>query len=169
MKYEHERKNQLDFRWSDPPLQVALIEPKIPPNTGNIARLCAATGSRLHLVEPLGFEVSDSKLKRAGLDYWESVDIHHHKNGDAFQESVSDRCFLFTTAASESLYEQSFLPGDVLVFGDEPSGLSEHWLEAYPDRLVQIPIRTDHVRSLNLANCVAIAVYEALRQFQSRD
>ena len=165
MKHTHARKGQLPFDWSEPPLRVVLVEPQIPPNTGNVARLCAATGTRLHLVEPMGFPIDDAKLKRAGLDYWDSVVMSVHPSFDDFLRSAAPpRFFLFTTRASRSYLSVKYQPGDTLVFGSETHGLPDSLLEQYPDQVVGIPIRTDHVRSLNLSSAVAVAVYEALRQ-----
>ena len=160
-------KPELPFRWPDPPFRVALVEPEIPPNTGNIARLCAATGSPLHLVEPLGFRLTDHAVQRAGLDYWDAVEIIRHMNFEAFRESVGPaRLLLFSTKGKRSYLDAAYRPGDVLVFGSEHQGLSEEILNAYPDQVFGIPIRTDKVRSLNLANAVSIVLYEALRQAQ---
>ncbi len=155
----------MTFPWPDPPLRVVLVEPEIPPNTGNIARTCAATGAILHLIEPLGFTLNDAQLKRAGLDYWDSVAVKPHASFDAFLESAgTPRCWLFTTGAKTSLFDARFAPGDALVFGPETRGLSDTLLARYPDRQLGIPIRADHVRSLNLSTAVGIALYEALRQ-----
>ena len=163
----HTRTFDLPFHWPDAPLHVVLVEPEIPPNTGNIARLCAATGSPLHLVEPLGFRLTDGAMKRAGLDYWDRVDLHRHRDWDAFIESVDPaRFFLFSTAGRRSLYDQTFAPGDCLVFGSETRGLPDALLARWPDRVVGVPMRPGGVRSLNLANTVAIALYEGLRQQQ---
>jgi tRNA (cytidine/uridine-2'-O-)-methyltransferase len=158
-------RRQIEWHWPSPPLSVALIHPEIPPNTGNVARLCAATGTILHLVEPLGFRITDRELKRAGLDYWPHVDKVVHANLEAFVAAMSGRrLHLFSTTGARSLYEVAFQPGDVLVFGRESAGLPESMLRASPDQVVNIPQRLDHVRSLNLSTSVGIAVYEALRQ-----
>ena len=155
----------VDFRWPVPALEVALVHPEIPPNTGNIARLCAATGSHLHLVEPLGFRLTDRDLKRAGLDYWPHVTKTVHPSLDEFLNYLAGKRFhLFSTSGSTSLFHARFQPGDVLVFGSESSGLSPTLLGAHPDRVVNLPQRLDHVRSLNLSTAVGISVYEALRQ-----
>ena len=155
----------MPFPWPDPPFQVVLVEPEIPPNTGNIARLCAATGTALHLVEPLGFKITAPALKRAGLDYWDSVLIGRHPSFDAYLETVRPRrFFLFSTGAKTSLFDAQFERGDALVFGCETRGLTSTLLEAHPDRVLGIPVRVDHVRSLNLSSAAAIALYEALRQ-----
>jgi tRNA (cytidine/uridine-2'-O-)-methyltransferase len=140
-----------------------LVEPEIPPNTGNVARLCAATGSRLHLVHPLGFEVSEKAVRRAGLDYWHLVDVSEHAELAAFESNVPGRRFLFSGTATRSYLDVSFAPGDLLVFGRESVGLPARYLEERSADLVGIPM-PGAVRSLNLANAVAIALYEALRQ-----
>lgn len=152
---------------SKPNLHIVLIEPEIPNNTGNIGRTCVGTESSLHLVEPLGFEISDSKLKRAGLDYWGSLRLHRHKNLDAWKSTIADwsRVFFFSTKATKSLYEVQFLPEDVLVFGKETKGLDPSLIDANLDRTLCIP-QPGPVRSLNLATAVAIANYEALRQIK---
>ena len=155
------------------PLNIVLVEPEIPPNTGNIARLCAATCARLHLVEPLGFRIDEQAVRRAGLDYWPLVSLATHRNYAAAraQLTLADpnaRHFLFTGKAARSYLDVSFRPGDVLVFGKESCGLAPELLEAHRDELVAIPT-IGPVRSLNLANAVAIALYEALRQIGELD
>lgn len=143
---------------------VVLVEPEIPQNTGNIARTCAATGSRLHLVRPLGFEVSDKYLKRAGLDYWQYVDIKYWDSFDELYSSYSSSNFyFFTTKGRKRHSDASFKVGDFLVFGKETKGLPEELLIKHPEECLRIPMLGD-LRSLNLSNSVAIAVYEALRQ-----
>ncbi len=145
------------------PFHVVLVEPEIPPNTGAIARTCAATGSPLHLVGPLGFSIDEHAVRRAGLDYWNLVDIHRHESFDAFEESnASTRIHFFSAGASRSYLEAGFEPGDALVFGRESIGLPEA-LVARRDRVWAIPT-LGAVRSLNLSNAVAIVLYEALRQ-----
>lgn len=143
---------------------VVLVEPEIPPNTGNIGRLCLATGSRLHLVQPLGFDLDDRQLQRAGLDYWKEVDVKLWPSFDALQQSQSqhDRTFFLTTKTSRVYHEQQFAPGDYLVFGRETKGLPEALLAKHSDRLLTIPMHG--TRSLNLATAVAIVLYEAVRQ-----
>jgi len=161
----HQRRYDLPFSWPDPPLSVVLIEPEIPPNTGNIARLCAATGSLLHLVGPLGFRLHDRALRRAGVDYWDEVDISRHVNFEAYLAAQTPpRFYLFSTQGTRSCYDVEYHPGDALVFGSEGHGLPDALLEAWPDCVLQIPMRTDRVRSLNLANAASIVLYEALRQ-----
>lgn len=147
------------------PFHIVLVEPEIPPNTGNISRLCAGTASVLHLVEPLGFKITDSTLKRAGLDYWEHVSIHRHRDWDTFLDSEKPKSmWLFSTKAQHSLWDVKFQPGDYLVFGSETKGLPDSIRAAYADRLVRIPMPGEAVRSINLSNSAAIALYEALRQ-----
>ena len=169
MKHQHSRKFDHAFAWPDPPLQVVLVEPEIPPNTGNIARMCAATGSGLHLIEPLGFTIDDAKLKRAGLDYWDAIAPVIHPDWDAFLARCKpERLFLFSTGGSRSYFEAEFQPGDYLVFGSETKGLPDTLLQQHPDHVLGIPLLTRHVRSLNLSTAAGIAVYEALRQIQVR-
>jgi tRNA (cytidine/uridine-2'-O-)-methyltransferase len=150
------------------PFHVLLVEPEIPPNTGNVARLCAATQSRLHLIEPLGFRIDEHSVRRAGLDYWPLVDLHTHPSYEAATASIravdtQTRFWLFTGKAPRSYLDVEFRPGDALVFGRESVGLPEALLAAQPEALVGIPT-LGAVRSLNLANAVSIALYEALRQ-----
>jgi tRNA (cytidine/uridine-2'-O-)-methyltransferase len=151
-----------------PRLNVVLVEPKIPPNTGNVARLCAVTASRLHLVAPLGFRIDDKDLRRAGLDYWDKV---HAATWSSFDELVETeriertRLHLFTGRGTTSLWSARFEPSDWLVFGDEVSGLPQALLARYTDRQVRVPmIAEPSARSLNLSTCAGICVYEALRQ-----
>ena len=144
---------------------IVLVEPEIPQNTGNIARTCAATGAKLHIVKPMGFEIDDKKLKRAGLDYWHLLDITYYESLDEFMEiHKDDTMFYFTTKAPRAYTEVDY-PDDVyLLFGKETKGLPESLLaEHYDDRCVRIPM-IDEARSLNLSNAVAIATYEFLRQ-----
>lgn len=165
MKHTHARRQDLPFTWPDPPLHVVLVEPQIPPNTGNVARLCAGTGCRLHLVRPMGFTITDAKLKRAGLDYWDSIRPELHENFDAFVSAIKPRALhLFSTGGAQSYFEARYSPGDALVFGSETNGLSDELLSRHADRVFGIPIRTEHVRSLNLSTAAGIVVYEALRQ-----
>lgn len=145
-------------------MHIVLLEPEIPQNTGNIARTCALTKSVLHLVRPLGFSLEDRYLKRAGLDYWDKVDI---KLWDSFEDLTCQyaaaRFFLATTRAAKSYHQLSYPPESFLVFGKESGGLPANILHAYPDSQIRIPM-LDIGRSLNLANSVAIILYEALRQ-----
>ncbi|MBR7081785.1 MAG: tRNA (cytidine(34)-2'-O)-methyltransferase [Oscillospiraceae bacterium] len=145
-------------------VNIVLVEPEIPMNTGNIARTCAATRSRLHLVKPLGFDISDRAVKRAGLDYWHMVDISVYENIDEFFEKNGDAdIWLATTKAPRPYSEAKFNDGCFLIFGKETAGLPTDLREKYYDRCVRLPMRED-ARSLNLANSVAVLCYEALRQ-----
>ena len=145
-------------------LNIVLVEPEIPQNCGNIARTCAATGSRLHLIHPLGFDVSEKAVKRAGLDYWHLVDVREYANlADFFAKNDVQKMFCLSTKAPQC-YCEADLTGDCyLFFGKETKGLPEDFLEAHRESCVRIPMRPE-ARSLNLSNSVAIAVYEALRQ-----
>lgn len=147
-----------------PAARVVLLQPEIPQNTGNIARTCACTGCSLTLVDPLGFQLSERRMKRAGLDYWDDVDITRLPSTEQFWERHgSERMFLFTGHTERSFSQVAYEPGDLLVFGSESRGIDPAILAAHPDRCVRIPMAAGE-RSLNLANSVAIAVYEALRQ-----
>lgn len=143
---------------------IVLVEPEIPQNAGNIARTCAATGCVLHLVEPLGFELSDKYLKRAGLDYWDRADVRVHKNFAELRGAYPGARFFFFSAKAECAYTDfSYREGDFLVFGKESSGLGEELLSANRERCARIPMLRG-LRSLNLSNAVAVAVYEGFRQ-----
>ncbi len=144
-------------------LNIVLVEPEIPSNTGNIARTCAATRSRLHLVKPLGFDISDKAVKRAGLDYWHMVDISVYENLDEFFAKNPGEYWLATTKGHKTYTEAKFTDGCYLLFGKETAGLPEAVRNAYPDRCIRLPMRPD-ARSLNLSNSVAVLCYEALRQ-----
>ena len=144
-------------------LNIVLVEPEIPQNTGNIARTCAATGSRLHLVRPLGFAIDDRKLKRAGLDYWHLLDITYYDGLDDFFSKAKGRFFYFTTKAPRTYCEVEYRDGDYLVFGKETAGLPEELLHEHPRECVRLPMIAE-ARSLNLSNTVAVGVFEALRQ-----
>jgi len=145
-------------------LHVALIQPKIPPNTGNIARLCAATDSPLHLIGPLGFSLDDREVKRAGLDYWDKVDLWVHSDWFAFRDAISrDSCLYFSANAGNDYRQAPFRDRGVLVFGSETEGLPIRILEKHPERCFRIPM-PGRVRSLNLANAVSVVLYEGLRQ-----
>ena len=147
------------------PFNIVLIEPEIPPNTGNIARLCAATGSRLHLVGKLGFSTDDRYLKRAGLDYWEFVDIRYWRDLDELKaEFPQGRFFYLSTKAAHNYLDVRFQPGDFIVFGKETKGLPAELLAANPDTAITIPMPAGKVRSLNLSTSAGIVLYEALRQ-----
>ena len=150
------------------PLHVVLVEPEIPPNTGNVARLCAATASPLHLVGPLGFRIDEHSVRRAGVDYWHLVDIRRHLDFEHFLHARSEdvpggRMHLFSALSTRSYLEASYAPGDALVFGKESVGLPDDLVARFADRVLGIPT-LGAVRSLNLANAVGIALYEALRQ-----
>lgn len=151
-------------------LHVALVEPEIPPNTGNIARLCGATYTPLHLVGKLGFRIDDQAVKRAGLDYWAEVEIHRHRNLEALQAALESARFIyFSTKAGRSYTDFAFAPGDCLVFGRETRGLPEDLLRENQDRALRIPMANPRVRSLNLATAVGIVLYEAIRQLGTID
>lgn len=146
-------------------LHVVLVEPEIPPNTGNIGRLCLATGATLHLVKPLGFSIDDRTLKRAGLDYWREVNVVLWESFDALRaaQSAEARFFFLTTKTTRAYWDAEFCGGDFLVFGRETKGLPETLLAANPAGLLTIPMRPE-TRSLNLATSVGIVLYEAVRQ-----
>lgn len=146
-------------------MHVVLYQPEIPPNTGSIARLCAATRATLHLIPPLGFKIDDKHLKRAGLDYWEYVDLRLYESWEDFLgRDGKRRLFFFSKRAARSYTEARYREGDFLVFGPETRGLPQKLLDANPDRCYRIPMMSEGVRSLNLSNAVSIVVYEALRQ-----
>jgi tRNA (cytidine/uridine-2'-O-)-methyltransferase len=143
---------------------IVLHEPLIPANTGNIARTCAGTGTKLHLIEPLGFSTDDKYLKRAGLDYWHAVDITYHSSFDAFAAAhPNGRFFFIETNGSKYHSEVEYRDGDFFVFGKETSGIPKDILDKYPEQIIRIPMG-DATRSLNLSNTAAIVLYEALRQ-----
>ena len=145
-------------------MNIVLVNPEIPQNTGNIARTCAATGARLHLIEPLGFELSDKYLKRAGLDYWKLMQYEVHPSWEAFCEKFPGACMHFaTTKAPRDYCAAEYGPDDFLVFGRETRGLDEKLLAEHYESCIRIPMRPD-ARSLNLSNSVAVVLYEALRQ-----
>ena len=146
-------------------LNIVLVEPQIPQNTGNIARTCAATGARLHLVKPMGFTVDDKKLKRAGLDYWYLLDITYYESLDDFFEKNHNGNFFYFTTKGRHLYSDAEYPDNsYLVFGREDAGLPEELLKQNPEKCVRLPM-IDEARSLNLSNTVAVGVYEVLRQW----
>jgi tRNA (cytidine/uridine-2'-O-)-methyltransferase len=149
-------------------LQIALIQPLIPPNTGNIARLCAATDTALHLIEPLGFSLDDAELRRAGLDYWRAVDLWVHPDWFAFRDAMRrDRCLYFSARAELSHWDAPYQPNSCLVFGNETDGMPERILDKHPERCFRIPM-SGPVRSLNLATAAGIVLYEALRRLDHR-
>ena len=145
---------------------IVLVEPEIPPNTGNIARLCAATNSTLHLIEPLGFELSDRTLKRAGMDYWQQVRWYKWTSWAAFVSQVTPgaRIWFVESNGPQRYSDVAFQPGDYLVFGRETAGLPESIYKTQPERWLRLPMFNTESRSLNLSNCVAAVLYEALRQ-----
>ncbi len=147
-------------------LNIVLVEPEIPQNCGNIARTCAATGARLHLVRPLGFDISEKAVRRAGLDYWHMVDVRVYDNLDAFfAENQVQQMWCLSTKAPRGYTEAHFRDGDYLFFGKETKGLPEAFLGAHFDSCIRIPMKAE-ARSLNLSNAVAITVFEALRQLE---
>lgn len=148
------------------PINVVLVEPEIPANTGNIIRTCACTNTVLHLIEPLGFSMDEKALKRAGLDYHDLVNIKFYKNFEEFEaKNKEGRFFLFSTKSQKNHYDVEYKENDYLIFGKETKGLSKEILESYPKNMVRIPmLNEDRVRSLNLSNSVAIGIYEAVRQ-----
>ncbi len=147
-------------------LNIVLVEPEIPQNTGNISRTCAATGSRLHIVKPMGFTIDDRKLKRAGLDYWHLLDITYYENLAEFFETNHGPFFYFTTKGTHIYSDVKYPDGAYLVFGKETKGLPEKLLHEHPDECVRLPMLDDDAaRSLNLSNTVAVGVYEVLRQW----
>jgi tRNA (cytidine/uridine-2'-O-)-methyltransferase len=147
------------------PLHIVLVEPEIPPNTGSIARLCGATDTILDLVHPLGFQIDNKHLKRAGLDYWPQVKINYWDNFDAFLlQHDEHRLFFLTTKTTRSYTQAHFQPGALLIFGKETKGLPEDILRLYSDRCFTVPMSNPNIRSLNLAMTAGIVLYEALRQ-----
>jgi len=151
-------------------MHVVLFEPEIPPNTGSIARLCAATLTPLHLIEPLGFKIDDKHLKRAGLDYWEFVDLRLYRSWEEFVNQNGTASLLyFSKRAAQSFVRARYQETDYLVFGPETRGLPQQFLEANPARCYRIPMMSAGVRSLNLSNAVSIILYEGLRQLAKLD
>jgi len=150
------------------PFNIVLVEPEIPPNTGNIARLCAATNSKLHLVHPLGFKINDKELKRAGLDYWHLLNVEEHKNWEEFKKkqkigTVDSSCWYISTRGEKNIWDVEFNPGDFFIFGSETKGLSENILNENKDSTISIPMN-GLTRSINLSTAVGIVLYEGLRQ-----
>jgi tRNA (cytidine/uridine-2'-O-)-methyltransferase len=146
-------------------MQIVLLQPEIPPNTGNVARLCAATKSVLHLIEPFGFKLDDAQLKRAGMDYWQQVQWHRWKNWTEFAAAHGTGRFWFVESNGPKIYsEVKFSPDDFLVFGRETAGLPEQLLAQHRENWLRIPMFNAESRSLNLSNCVALVLFEALRQ-----
>ena len=146
------------------PLNIVLIEPEIPNNTGNIGRLALASGSNLHLVKPFGFEIDDTRLKRAGLDYWQHLNLHIYESAEEFFAKHKDKNMVFLSShGTQNHWDIPFKDNMFLVFGKESVGLSKSILEKHPDKLYKIPIYSEHVRSLNLANAASVVVYEGLK------
>ncbi len=147
------------------PVHIVLVKPEIPHNTGAIGRVCVGLGCPLHLIRPLGFHLSAPYLQRAGLDYWEHLQLALHDSWDAFLETVRpSRLFFLSTRGERSLFDCEFRPGDALAFGNEGHGLPHDFYTRYSDRLFKIPMPGEHARSINLANAVSITAYEAYRQ-----
>ncbi len=145
-------------------MNIVLLEPEIPANTGNIGRTCVATGTRLHLIEPLGFHLDEKSIKRAGMDYWEKLDVYRYINFEEFLEKNRPaRIIMATTKAQRSYTEVSYAPDDYIMFGKESAGIPEEILVENERTCIRIPMKTD-IRSLNLSNSVAVVLYEALRQ-----
>lgn len=147
-------------------INVVLVEPEIPMNTGTIGRLCLATGSTLHLIEPLGFEISNSRLKRAGLDYWKYVDVKIYSGLEIFLQSIppSAQKVFFSTKGETDFFQHIFQPGAYLFFGSETRGLPKNLIQYNKEQTYRIPQYDERVRSINIANAVSVAVYEAIRQ-----
>jgi tRNA (cytidine/uridine-2'-O-)-methyltransferase len=149
-------------------LNVVLVHPEIPPNTGNVGRLCCAVGARLHLVKPLGFRIDDKSLKRAGLDYWHKVDLVVWDTLENYLASVAPESLVLTSSKrGELYYKLEYRPEDHILFGPETSGLPTEMFERFPDRIARIPVNLDNVRCLNLSTSAGIMVYEALKQTNS--
>jgi tRNA (cytidine/uridine-2'-O-)-methyltransferase len=147
-------------------MQIVLVEPEIPPNTGNVARLCAATKTTLHLIEPFGFKLDDAQLRRAGMDYWRHVEWHRWANWKTFEQNLAPvaRLWFIESRGPKPYCEVKFAPEDYLVFGRETAGLPKQLLEQHRERWLRIPMFNEASRSLNLSNCAALVLFEALRQ-----
>lgn len=145
---------------------IVLFQPQIPQNTGNIARTCAATNSPLHIIRPMGFPIDDRKMKRAGLDYWDKLEVHFYDSLEDFLSQCQGRIHLISKFASKVYSEEKFADGQThyFIFGREDTGLPEDFMRAYPDQALRIPMNDAHVRSLNVSNTVCMIIYEALRQ-----
>lgn len=146
---------------------VVLFEPQIPQNTGNIARTCAATNAPLHIIKPMGFPIDDRKMKRAGLDYWDKLDVRFYENLDEFMEKVQNACVHLVSKFAEETYSDVKYDDDKLhyfIFGREDTGLPEEFMRQHADKAIRIPMNDQHVRSLNVSNTVCMVIYEALRQ-----
>ncbi|WP_415371311.1 tRNA (cytidine(34)-2'-O)-methyltransferase [Patiriisocius sp. Uisw_047] len=147
------------------PLHIVLVHPEIPNNTGNIGRLSLATGSHLHLIKPFGFEISDSRLKRAGLDYWKHIQLTTYESIDDFYDKHSDKkMVLLSSHGTQSIWDIPFEDDMMLLFGKESTGLPSEILNKHPEHIFKIPLHSDHIRSINIANAVSVTVYEGLRQ-----
>lgn len=150
------------------PLNIVLLEPEIPNNTGNIGRLSLASASRLHLIKPLGFELTDSKVKRSGLDYWKHVDLHIHDSWDDFLTANPNADLVYLSShGKKDFYSITFQENQFIVFGKESVGLPKNLIEKNADKCYKIPLFSEHIRSLNLANSVGIVAYEAIRQLNN--
>ena len=149
-------------------LHIVLFNPEIPQNTGNIGRLCAITDTRLHLIHPLGFNITDKQIRRSGMDYWHSLDLHHHDDWKAFQASPDkpERLWLFTTRAEKAYWDAEYADGDGLVFGNEGHGAPDWLHQEIGENRITIPQANPELRSLNLSTAAGIATYEALRQLR---
>ncbi|WP_102399910.1 tRNA (cytidine(34)-2'-O)-methyltransferase [Haloimpatiens massiliensis] len=146
-------------------LNIALFQPEIPQNTGNIGRTCVLTNSKLHLIKPLGFDIDDKQVKRCGLDYWPHVNLELHESYEDMKEKYQDANFYFITTHGENYYtDVQFKKGDFIIFGRESSGLPDYIRESFPERCIRVPMVETTTRSLNLSNTVAIVAYEALKQ-----
>ncbi|QHI36351.1 tRNA (cytidine(34)-2'-O)-methyltransferase [Kordia antarctica] len=146
---------------------IVLIEPEIPTNTGNIGRLSLASGSNLHLVKPFGFEITDARLKRAGLDYWQHLSVHIYENIEEFYVKNSDKKMVYLSSHGNKTYDEIPFEDDLfIIFGKESVGLSKNITDKYPEDLYTIPMFSEHIRSLNLANAVAIVVFEGIRRLK---
>ena len=161
-----ERHAYNDQFFTTPPLQVVLVEPEIPPNTGSIGRVCVATRSTLHLIEPLGFKIDEKSVRRAGLDYWHKVDVHVHKSLDDVIGPIipPERCFFLSTRAKMPYWDIPFQPGDALILGKESTGLGPELTTKYADQLYNIPLLPGSTRSLNIANAASIVIYDGYRR-----
>ncbi len=147
------------------PLHIVLVHPEIPNNTGNIGRLSLATGAHLHLIKPFGFEISDSRLKRAGLDYWKHIQLSIYETIDEFYEKNSNKkMVLLSSHGTQTVWDIPFEDNLMLLFGKESSGLSSEIINKHPAHIYKIPLHSDHIRSINIANAVSVVVYEGLRQ-----
>ena len=147
------------------PLHIVLVHPEIPNNTGNIGRLSLATGAHLHLIKPFGFQITDSKLKRAGLDYWQHIQLSTYESIHEFYEKNSDKkMVLLSSHGTQSVWDIPFEDDLMLLFGKESTGLPSEMLNKHPEHIYKIPLHSNHIRSINIANAVSVTVYEGLRQ-----